>query len=93
MSYLKKFSFTKLKIDRSFIHNLPEDTEDADITKSIIAIGKALGMKLIAEGAETEENVNFLREHECDIIQGYYFSKPLSLNDFITFTSEFSKNS
>lgn len=93
LSYLKKFGFEKLKIDQAFIRGLPEDEEDVGITKSIIAIGKALGMKLIAEGAETEENVNFLREHGCDMIQGYYFSKPLSLDDFITFTSEFNKNS
>lgn len=93
LSYLKKFGFEKLKIDQEFIRSLPEDEEDVGITKSIIAIGKALGMKLIAEGAETEENVNFLREHGCDMIQGYYFSKPLSLDDFITFTSEFNKNS
>lgn len=93
LSYLKKFGFEKLKIDQAFVRSLPEDEEDVGITKSIIAIGKALGMKLIAEGAETEENVNFLREHGCDMIQGYYFSKPLSLDDFITFTSEFNKNS
>ena len=93
LSYLKKFGFQKLKIDQAFVSGLPEYEEDIGITKSIIGIGKALGMKLIAEGAETEENVSFLREYGCDMIQGYYFSKPLSLDDFITFTSEFNKNS
>ena len=93
LSYLKKFGFEKLKIDQTFVRGLPANKEDTGITKSILGIGKALGMTIIAEGAETEENVTFLQEHECDMIQGYYFSKPLSLDDFITFTSEFNKSS
>jgi diguanylate cyclase (GGDEF)-like protein/PAS domain S-box-containing protein len=90
LSYLKKFHFDKLKIDQSFVKELPHDLEDAGITRSIIAIGKVLGMHLIAEGAESKENITFLQDNGCDMIQGYYFSKPLHVSDFLDFCDTFS---
>ena len=77
LSYLKRLPVTTLKIDRSFIKDIPEDENDMEITSAIIAMAKQLGLDVIAEGAETEEQVTFLREKECFYIQGYFYSKPL----------------
>jgi diguanylate cyclase (GGDEF)-like protein/PAS domain S-box-containing protein len=77
LSYLKQFPVGKLKIDRSFIRDIPSDMDDAAITIAIISMAKSLHLKVIAEGVETEAQMSFLREHHCDEIQGYYFSKPI----------------
>ena len=81
MSYLKAFPVNCLKIDRSFISDLPQNNEDAAITKAIIAMAKSLRMEVVAEGIETAEQGNFLREHGCDTYQGYFYSKPISPED------------
>ena len=78
LSYLRQFPVEKLKIDRSFIKNVAVNSGDAAITTAIIGMGKSLGLKVIAEGVENEEQMAFLREHHCDEIQGYYFSRPIS---------------
>src|ERR1700692_3030057 len=74
MSLMKKFPIDTLKIDRSFIQDLPQDSEDRAIAQAIISMGKALGMTVVAEGVETTEQAAFLREHGCDEMQGYLFS-------------------
>ncbi len=78
LSYLKQFRVNKLKIDRSFVKDLPTDGDDAAITTAIISMAKSLKLTVIGEGVETEEQVAFLREHHCDEAQGYYFSKPVT---------------
>jgi EAL domain-containing protein (putative c-di-GMP-specific phosphodiesterase class I) len=78
LSYLKQFPVKKLKIDRSFIKNVALNASDAAITTAIIGMAKILGLKVIAEGVENEAQMSFLREHRCDEIQGYYFSKPIT---------------
>jgi diguanylate cyclase (GGDEF)-like protein len=78
LSYLKRFPMDTLKIDRSFVRDITVDPEDAEIIKAIIAIGKTMRLNVVAEGVETEEQKAFLKEQKCDVMQGYYLSKPLT---------------
>lgn len=82
LSYLKRFKIDKLKIDQSFVHDLDRYPEDAAIITAIIGMAKSLGFKTIAEGVETQEQLDFLRDKQCDQIQGYLFSKPVPADDF-----------
>ena len=81
MSLMKHFPIDTIKIDRSFIRDLPVDSEDQAIAQAIISMGKALGMTVVAEGVETPEQQAFLRSHACDEMQGFLFSKPLPARD------------
>ena len=81
LSYLKNLPIANLKVDRSFVKNLPDNTDDAVITKTIISMAHSLNQHVIAEGVETKEQLEFLRTHGCNSIQGYYFSKPVSATD------------
>jgi len=78
MNYLKRFPVGALKIDRSFIRDLPDDVEDAAITRAIIAMSMSLGMHVVAEGIETAEQARILSEYGCKLFQGYFFWKPMS---------------
>ncbi len=78
LSYLRRMPIYKLKIDRSFVQQLTLNPDDTAITKTIIAMAKSLNLKVLAEGVETPTQLSFLRDHGCDEIQGFYFSKPLS---------------
>jgi len=82
LGYLKRFPIDSLKIDRSFIRDLPGDTDDAAIAQAIIAMAHTLKMSVIAEGVETLEQLSFLRENLCNEVQGYYFSKPVPEHEF-----------
>lgn len=84
-SYLKYFDIDKIKIDRSFIHNVTNNTDNATIVSAILAMAKELNIKSLAEGVETQEELNFLIEKNCDYVQGYYFSKPLPAEEFTQF--------
>ena len=77
LSYLKKLPITTLKIDKEFIAGLPNDKDDYALVKTIIALGHALGLDVVAEGVETAEQLEFLKNHSCNIAQGYYFHRPL----------------
>ncbi|MEO6840586.1 MAG: EAL domain-containing protein [Bradyrhizobium sp.] len=77
MSLMKQFPIDTIKIDRSFVRDLPDDTEDRAIAQAIINMGRALGMTIVAEGVETLEQEQFLRAHGCDEMQGFLFSRPL----------------
>jgi EAL domain-containing protein (putative c-di-GMP-specific phosphodiesterase class I) len=81
LSYLRQFPVSKLKIDRSFIRDITVNPDDAAITTAIISLSKGLNLKVIAEGVETEDHLSFLRKHQCDEYQGYFFSRPLKAED------------
>jgi diguanylate cyclase (GGDEF)-like protein/PAS domain S-box-containing protein len=83
LSYLKRFPIDKLKIDRSFIKDLPADSEDEAITQAIIGVGKTLNHKVIAEGVETIEQQEFLQREGCSEMQGFYFSRPLPAEELV----------
>jgi diguanylate cyclase len=85
MKYLNKFRLNALKIDRAFISKINEREEQASITKAILQLGHALGMHVLAEGVETEEELDFLREIGIDELQGYLLSKPLTTSEFENF--------
>ena len=82
LSYLKRLPIDKLKIDKSFVDDLPSDTEDVAIVKAIIALARSLNINLIAEGVETQEQKAFLLKEGCHNIQGYFYSKPLDAQAF-----------
>ena len=81
LSYLKRFPVDTLKIDRSFICDIPDDSDDVEITKAIISMARSLNLGIIAEGVETELQLEFLSSHGCHEVQGYYFSRPLGVED------------
>lgn len=88
LSYLKRFSIDKLKIDQSFIRDIPSNNDSMTIVSAIIAMSKELGINVLAEGVETEDQLAFLKSKGCDYIQGYYFSKPLETIMFTRFIME-----
>ncbi len=82
LSYLKHFPVNMLKIDKSFIRDVTTDPNDAAITSAIVAMGHALDLRVVAEGVETEAQVELLRKLGCDLIQGHWVSRPMTANDF-----------
>lgn len=88
LSYLKRFPIDKLKIDKSFVDNILTDSGDKAIVKTIISLTEHLNLKIIAEGVETIEQKNLINSLGCPLIQGYYYSKPLTGKDFIDFHNE-----
>lgn len=85
LSYLQKFNADVIKIDKSFIDRIPADEKSVNLIKAIILMIRAFGMTCVAEGVETEAQLEFLREAGCDLIQGYYYSKPIPADDAIRF--------
>ncbi|WP_053153527.1 bifunctional diguanylate cyclase/phosphodiesterase [Pseudomonas sp. P1.8] len=83
LSYLKKFPIDIIKIDRSFIHEIPDNQDDMEITSAVIAMAHNLKLKVVAEGVETAEQLSFLRRHRCDVGQGYLFDRPIPGNELI----------
>jgi len=88
LSYLKQFPIDVLKIDRSFIVDIANITQDRNMVESIIGLSHNLNMKVVAEGAEEQNQIELLKSLNCDVLQGYYLSKPLSARDYVVFLSE-----
>ncbi|WP_438444269.1 putative bifunctional diguanylate cyclase/phosphodiesterase [Gorillibacterium sp. sgz5001074] len=86
LSYLNRFSLDYLKIDRSFVQNIGSNPSDEAIIRMIIGLAKDLKLQVVAEGIETEEQYQFVKAEQCDCIQGYYFSKPLRVDEWVEFT-------
>lgn len=88
LSRLKDLNIDVLKIDKSFIDHIGHDEESAMFVESILILAKQLNIKTVAEGVETQDQLQILKDRECDIIQGYYYSKPLSEEDALEFFRE-----
>ena len=82
LSYLKRLPLDALKIDRSFVGNVPADPDDSAIVKAIVAMAHSLRLGVVAEGVETADQIRFLREQSCDIVQGYYLGRPMPQDQF-----------
>ncbi|HBO6422289.1 TPA: EAL domain-containing protein, partial [Pseudomonas aeruginosa] len=82
LNYLKQFPIDVLKIDRSFVDGLPHGEQDAQIARAIIAMAHSLNLMVIAEGVESQAQLDFLREHGCDEVQGYLFGRPMPAEQF-----------
>uniref|UniRef100_UPI0035660813 putative bifunctional diguanylate cyclase/phosphodiesterase n=1 Tax=Thiomicrorhabdus sp. TaxID=2039724 RepID=UPI0035660813 len=91
LSNLKRLPLSQLKIDQSFIRDLPDDTDDAIIVKTIIAMSNTLKLEVIAEGVETYEQKEFLNQNQCYVYQGYLFSRPVPLSEFETLVKNTSQ--
>jgi len=85
LSYLRQFPIDRLKIDQSFTRNALVNMDDQAITRTIINLGHSLGLKVIAEGVETIEHQNFLKQEGCDEAQGFKYTRPISANDCTEF--------
>ncbi len=92
LSYLSKLPLSTLKIDRSFINDIPFNKDNMSIIKAIIALAESLNLSIVAEGVENIEQIKFLIENNCDIIQGYYFCKPQPPEEIESLLIDFSKN-
>jgi EAL domain-containing protein (putative c-di-GMP-specific phosphodiesterase class I) len=82
LTYLKRFPIDTIKVDQSFVRDIIDDPDDAAIVSAVIGMAKSLKRTVVAEGVETAEQLHWLRAHGCDQMQGYYFSKPVSAQDF-----------
>jgi diguanylate cyclase (GGDEF)-like protein/PAS domain S-box-containing protein len=85
LSYLRQYAFDVLKIDRSFINGITVNKEDCDLVKATIAMAHSLGLAVVAEGVELEEQLSLLNILNCDYVQGFYFSKPITASEMIEF--------
>jgi two-component system CheB/CheR fusion protein len=92
LSYLKRMPVDVIKIDKSFIRDITADPTDAAMVRAILQMAKAFGMSTVAEGVETEQQLDFLREHGCNFAQGFLFSKPVPLADFSEYAQDLARN-
>ena len=82
LSYLRKFPIDALKIDQSFVRQITTSPEETTIVTAVISMGRSLKLRVVAEGVETQEELAFLRNHQCEEAQGYYFSHPVPPEQF-----------
>jgi len=88
LDYLRRFKVDVVKIDGSFLTGVPENQGDCDLTRAAIAVGNALGLKTVAEGCEREEQLQFLKRSNCDLVQGYLLGHSLPASDFAKLIDE-----
>jgi EAL domain-containing protein (putative c-di-GMP-specific phosphodiesterase class I) len=92
LAYLKQFALDALKIDKHFIDHLATSEKDVAITTSIIQLGHNLGLDVVAEGVETEEQMMLLLDRGCDVVQGFYFGRPVPASEAVGFPREVRLN-
>ena len=92
LGYLKSLPISQLKIDKSFISEVMHDNDDAIIVNAVISLAHNLGMQVIAEGVENSAQLDFLKERNCDVVQGYFYSKPLTADDFYEWCLQHNKS-
>lgn len=92
LSYLKRFAVYKLKIDQGFVRDITDDPDNKAIVGAIISMARSLGIQTIAEGVETEAQLNYLRQEGCNEVQGYLFSKPMTADAFESYINEAASN-
>jgi len=92
LSYLKKFPIDNLKIDKSFVDDINESSDSATIVNTIINLAQNLNLTVIAEGVEDKKTLDYLAFHHCDLVQGYFFAKPMSAEDFEVFVQNYQTN-
>ena len=92
LSYIKRFNIDTLKIDRSFVQSLPDNDEDVAIAAAVIALGRSMKMCVVAEGVETQEQAQLLRELGCDEMQGYLLGRPMPGGDFAAWFLDYRRN-
>jgi EAL domain-containing protein (putative c-di-GMP-specific phosphodiesterase class I) len=85
LRHLQQYPINALKIDQSFVRNIAENERDAAITRTVIAMAHSLGLRVLAEGVETQDQLDFLREHGCKEIQGFILSQPLPADQILPF--------
>jgi EAL domain-containing protein (putative c-di-GMP-specific phosphodiesterase class I) len=88
LAYLKRFPIDELKVDRSFVTEIPANGEDSAIVRAVIAMSHSMDLRVVAEGVETEEQLRYLRRLHCDAIQGHFFSAPLPKQEFFEFVTD-----
>jgi EAL domain-containing protein (putative c-di-GMP-specific phosphodiesterase class I) len=88
LATLERFPLDTIKIDRTFVHDLSAVSEESGFADAVIAMGKNLSVTVVAQGVETSEQAEFLREHACDELQGFYFNRPLPVEEFTKFLLE-----
>lgn len=93
LAYLKRFAVNKVKIDQSFIRDINTDPNDAAIVRAIVQMADSLGLKTIAEGVENEQQLEFLQKCGCNAVQGFYFARPMSADQFVTYCFNEHSNS
>jgi len=92
LSYLKRLPISKLKIDQSFIHDLMHNEDDSIIVNAVIALAHNLGFRVIAEGVEELDQLEYLRKHGCDVVQGYIYTRPLPANEFYQWSVKYESD-
>jgi len=92
LNYLRSYPIDVIKIDRSFLHNVPEQSQQTALVEVLIRIAHTLNMKVVAEGVETAEQVGFLQRQRCHLQQGFFYGRAMPLNQFITFTQNFNRD-
>lgn len=92
LSYLKQFNIDCLKVDRSFVKDVVTDADDEAIVRAVVALAHNMNLFVVAEGVETIDQLNFLKDIDCEVVQGYYYSKPIPSNNVLPYISDFRKD-